>query len=212
MSKISLLELENALGKYVPARALSYCIGWITEHQIGLKITKSRHSKYGDYRPPQSGFGHRISVNGDLNQFAFLITFIHEVAHLNQWKRYRRIIEPHGKLWKDEYKKLMLPILCEKIFPDDVVEALNSYMQNPSATSCTDHKLLRTLRNYDKEQDKWMMLDEIEYDSVFKIRTGRKFIKKEKLRKNFKCLDARTKHIYFINPVTEVMPIVENAK
>lgn len=207
MSKVSIEQLETALKKYVPEKALYYCIDWITENKIGLKITKSRHSKYGDYRPPQNGFGHRISINGDLNQFAFLITFIHEVAHLHQWKRYKRIIEPHGKLWKDEYKKLMLPILREKIFPADVVDALMNYMQNPAATSCTDHKLLRTLRNYDMEEEKWMILDEIELDTAFKIRTGRTFIKKEKLRKNYKCLDMRTRHIYFINPITEVMPL-----
>jgi hypothetical protein len=207
MSKVSLSQLETALQKYVPARAVPYCLQWISENRINLRISKSRSSKYGDYRPPQQGMGHRISVNHDLNQYAFLITFIHEVAHLNQWKRHKRIIEPHGKLWKDEYKKLMIPILQEKIFPVDVVQALQNYMQNPAATSCSDHGLLRTLRNYDAPEDKWVTLEEIEFNIPFKIRTGRVFIKKERVRKNFSCLDAKSKSVYFINPITEVMVV-----
>ncbi len=207
MSKVTLTQLETALQKYVPERAVPFCLKWISENRINLRVSKSRSSKYGDYRPPQQGMGHRISVNHDLNPYAFLITFIHEVAHLNQWKRYKRIIEPHGKLWKDEYKKLMMPMLHENVFPADVVQALKNYMQNPAATSCTDHELLRTLRNYDAEKDQWLTLEEIAFDVPFKIRTGRVFIKKARLRKNFSCIDAKTKSIYFINPITEVQTV-----
>ncbi|HOZ82896.1 MAG TPA: sprT domain-containing protein [Bacteroidia bacterium] len=207
MAKVTLEFIEEALKKYVPHQSIRYCIQWIEEHQINLKITRSRNSKYGDYRPPQRGFGHRISINHDLNPYAFLITFIHEVAHLNQWKRKKQIIIPHGKDWKEEYRKLMIPILRENIFPPDVVAALNNYMTNPSATSCSDHDLLRALRNYDREEDKWITLEELNFGVKFKIRTGRTFIKKEKLRKNYSCIDCRSKSIYFINPITEVMPV-----
>src|SRR5690606_39622106 len=131
MSRVTLTQIEEALRKYVPERAIPYCIEWISENKISLKITRSRNSKYGDYRPPQDGHGHRISINHDLNPYAFLITFIHEVAHLNQWKIRKRITVPHGKEWKNEYKKLMMPILREHIFPPDIVKALNDYMQNP---------------------------------------------------------------------------------
>jgi predicted SprT family Zn-dependent metalloprotease len=207
MASLTLAQIEIALKKYVPLRAIPYCINWIAEHKINLRITRSRSSKYGDYRPPQRGLGHRISINHDLNPYAFLITFIHEVAHLNQWKRKKQIIVPHGKDWKEEYQKLMLPILKEQIFPPDVVLALQNYMANPSATSCSDHDLLRALRNYDKPEDRWITLEELNFGTKFKIRTGRVFIKKEKLRKNYSCIDCRTRSIYFINPVTEVMPV-----
>lgn len=207
MSKVTLTQIEEALKKYVPERAIPYCIEWISENKINLKISRSRNSKYGDYRPPQDGYGHRISINHDLNPYAFLITFIHEVAHLNQWKIRKRITVPHGKEWKNEYKKLMMPILREHIFPPDIVKALNDYMQNPAATSCTDHHLLRTLRNYDHPEDRWLTLEEIETGAKFKIRTGRVFIKQHLLRKNFCCIEVKSKSIYFINPVTEVMPL-----
>jgi hypothetical protein len=207
MAKVSLVHIEEALKKYVPEKSIPYCLDWIVEHKINLRITRSRSSKYGDYRPPQKGLGHRISVNHDLNPYAFLITFIHEVAHLNQWKRKKMIIVPHGKDWKEEYKKLMIPMLHAHIFPPDVVQALRSYMENPSATSCSDHELLRTLRKYDKEEDKWTTLEEIAFGTTFKIRTGRVFVKRDRLRKNYSCMEVRTKSTYFINPITEVMPV-----
>jgi SprT protein len=46
----------------------------------------ARSSKLGDYRPPQRGLPHRISVNHNLNQHEFLITLIHEMAHLLCWE------------------------------------------------------------------------------------------------------------------------------
>ena len=33
-------------------------------------------------RYPYGKHGYRKPINGDLNQYAFLITFIHEMAHL----------------------------------------------------------------------------------------------------------------------------------
>mgnify|MGYP001793339761 CR=1 FL=1 len=207
MSTVTREQLENALKKYVPAPALMYCVDWITDNQISLRISRSRHSKYGDYRPPQKGRGHRISVNGDLNPYAFLVTFVHEVAHLNQWKQHKAILEPHGKLWKTEYKYLMLPLLRKNIFPPNVVAALEKYMHNPAATRCTNHDLLRALRQHDNGKEKWLTLDDIEIGQSFKIQNGRTFIKKEKLRKNYSCVELKSKTIYLINPMTEVILI-----
>ena len=48
------------------------CASWIVQN-IHLRITGMRASS-GDYRPP-TGNGHQITVNHDLNPFAFLITF-----------------------------------------------------------------------------------------------------------------------------------------
>lgn len=205
MLKFTANQLEEALEKYIPSKALPYCLQWITQNNVSLRITRTRHSKYGDYRPPQKGRGHRISINGDLNEYAFLVTFVHEIAHLNQWKRHQAIYEPHGNLWKQEYKNLMLPLLDENIFPPAIVAALKKYMHNPAATSCTDHNLLRALREFDSDKDQWLTLDEIEFGRPFIIRSGRKFIKKEKLRKNYLCIEMRSRSKYFINPVTEVL-------
>ena len=75
-------KLRAALLKYIPEGAVDVCYDWIRTYRISVRIKPSRLSKYGDYRPPVEGRSHTITINHDLNQFAFLITFTHEVAHL----------------------------------------------------------------------------------------------------------------------------------
>ncbi len=206
---MNISELAQALSKYVPSKSLDICVDWIVEHKISLRITKSRNSKYGDYRPPMDGKGHRISINHDLNKYAFLLTFTHEVAHLTSFIKYRFRIDPHGKEWKQDFKKLMLPLLKSDIFPKDLVVAINGYMNNPAASSCTDIHLTRTLARYDKRDDRWKLLEEIALNTPFRIRSGREFIKGELLNKNFCCTCLKSKHKYVINPLTEVQPLVK---
>jgi len=204
---VNISELTRAFSKYVPSKSLDVCIDWIVEHKIAVRITKSRNSKYGDYRPPHDGRGHRISINHDLNKYAFLLTFSHEVAHLITFNKFRFRIDPHGKEWKSEFKRLMIPFLKSDIFPKDLVVAINGYMNNPAASSCSDITLMRTLAKYDKRDERWKLLEEIALNTPFRIRSGREFIKGELLQKNFCCTCLKSKHKYVINPLTEVMPI-----
>ncbi|MDQ3051424.1 MAG: SprT-like domain-containing protein [Bacteroidota bacterium] len=204
---MNISELAQALSKYVPSKSLDTCVDWIVEYKIALRITKSRNSKYGDYRPPMDGKGHRISLNHDLNKYAFLLTFTHEVAHLVSFTKFRFRIDPHGKEWKTEFKKLMQPFLKSDIFPKDLVIAINGYMNNPAASSCSDIYLTRTLGRYDKRDERWKLLEEIALNTQFRIRSGREFIKGELLNKNFCCTCMKSKHKYVINPLTEVQPL-----
>ena len=204
---MNISELSLALSKYVPSKSLDICVDWIVEHKIALRITKSRNSKYGDYRPPSDGKGHRISINHDLNKYAFLLTFTHEVAHLVSFTKFRFRIDPHGKEWKLEFRKLMMPLLKMDIFPKDLVVAINGYMNNPAASSCSDIQLTRTLAKYDKRDERWKLLEEIALNTPFRIRSGREFVKGELLHKNFCCTCLKSKHKYVINPLTEVQPL-----
>ena len=90
-------KISAVLSKYLPPSVVDECSSWIIQKNIHLKITKGRSSKYGDYRPLESGKGHKITVNHDLNSYAFLITFVHEVAHLETFVKFKKYHEPHGK-------------------------------------------------------------------------------------------------------------------
>ena len=204
---MNISELAKALSSYVPSKSLDICVDWIIEHKIALRITKSRNSKYGDYRPPMDGYGHRISINHDLNKYAFLLTFAHEVAHLIAFKKHRFRVDPHGKEWKLEFRNLVIPLLKKDIFPRDLVLAIHGYMNNPAASSCSDIELTRTLTKYDKRDVRWKMLEDIALNTPFRIRSGREFIKGELLQKNYCCTCMKSKHKYIINPLTEVQPI-----
>ena len=200
-------KISAILSKYLPLSVVEECSSWIIQKNIHLKITKGRSSKYGDYRPLESGKGHKITVNHDLNSYAFLITFVHEVAHLETFVKFKKYHEPHGKEWKNEFRELLSGFILKNIFPDDIRKALSKYIQNPAASSCSDHDLLRTLRKYDTRSDEIYHLEELPENSIFKLHqslSGHVFKKGHKIRSRFHCLEIHSKRIYFVSSLAEV--------
>ncbi len=197
-------QVRQSLAKYLPGEAVDTCFEWIRQYRIRVRIKRSRQSKLGDYRPPQSGMGHSITINHDLNPYAFLITFTHEVAHLTCFLKHRDRVAPHGEEWKKEFRFLLSGFLNRNIFPEDVAEAVARYLLDPAASSCTDLGLAKALRKYDSNTDEWQHLEDIPYNAAFSIRNGQRFIKGHKLRKNFECIDLHSRHKYFIHPLMEV--------
>ena len=126
---------QNILYKYIPEKAVPAISEWIYKFDFKLRIKKSRSSKYGDYRPPMKGENHLITINYDMNKYAFLITLVHEIAHLSNWNKHKDSVKPHGDEWKLHYKMLMQQFLIPDIFPVDVITALRKYMNNPAASS-----------------------------------------------------------------------------
>lgn len=200
-------DVRQALRNRIPRKALEKCVNLIIRYQIDFRVSPSRHSKYGDYQAPHRGQTHKITVNEDLNKYAFLITFIHEVAHLTTWQKYTRVKFPHGMQWKNEFSRLMQFHLGNKIFPGTIVSALQKYLQNPAATCCCDLQLQKALHQYDIRKRGWKLLEDIEYNTPFLISNGRMFIKRKLLIKNFECIEMNKRHTYLINPLMIVKPI-----
>lgn len=194
---------QSILHKYIPEKAVATISEWIYTYDFKLRIKKSRASKYGDYRPPVNGQNHLITINYDMNKYAFLITLVHEIAHLTNWNKHKDKVLPHGPEWKLEFRILMNYFLYEQIFPDDVMLALKKYMQNPAASSCSDTALLRVLKKYDQRQDT-VLLEELPHGATFCYNKERLFIKHEQIRKRFKCKEVKSNRIYLFNPLTEV--------
>ncbi len=209
MSNSSLAEV---LAKYIPGPAVLICTSWIVKLNIHLRITKSRASKYGDYRPARGTDAHIITVNHNLNQYSFLITFIHEVAHLVCEKKYSRFAAPHGREWKHEYSALLNFFLAKNIFPPDIERALRQYVKDPAASSCTDENLLRVLKHHDrKEREKVTFLEELPHGSLFRLNSSKKvFVKGVIMRKRFQCFEHSSRIEYRVSALAEVTAIEAN--
>jgi SprT protein len=195
-------RITSNLSSYLPEGTAITIANWIIQHNVRFKVTKPRRTKLGDYRHPWEGKGHRITINGDLNSYSFLITTVHEFAHLNTWENHKRKVKPHGKEWKAEFKILMQPFLELSIFPEDVKTVVVNYMNNPAASSCSDLQLTKALRHYDSKQV--LYLEDIPEDTIFSLNRKRTFIKGQKLRKRFKCKDLGNNRYYLISPIAEV--------
>lgn len=200
---VSAEKLRESLLNYVPAEAVDTVVDWIRTYHISVRIKKSRASKYGDYHPPVDGRGHRISVNHDLNPYAFLLTFTHEVAHLTCFIKHGNRVYPHGEEWKREFRYLLKGFVDRKIFPDDVSAAITNYLIDPAASSCTDVNLQKTLRKYNPETDGWVHVEDVPDNAAFELKNGKRFVKHSRLRKNFVCFELHTRHKYFIPPLLE---------
>lgn len=198
-----LVEKERILSQYMPAAAVPIIAKWIDYFQCEFKISKGRATKLGDYRHPFQGAGHKISVNNNLNIYQFLVTTVHEFAHLLTWNDYKNKVKPHGEEWKYNFKRMMAPFLAQDVFPEDVKKAVVNYLDNPSAASCTDLKLSRALKKYDPGMD-ISRLEEIPLHAVFSIKDGRRFKKGERLRKRYRCVCLDNGNIYLFNPLAEV--------
>src|SRR5690606_9575799 len=117
LSRTDKMDNTAQLSVYIPEKAAPVIARWIDVYKIRLKISRRRSTKLGDYRPPQNGHMHRISVNGDLNPYAFLVTLVHEFAHLVTWNRHGPRVRAHGKEWKGVFRQMMQPFLDAGIFP-----------------------------------------------------------------------------------------------
>lgn len=198
------LEKVKVLERYMPPAAAPLIGRWIDYFKCEFKISRNRNTKFGDYRPPHGGKGHRISVNYDLNPYAFLVTTVHEFAHLHTWNEHKHKAKPHGTEWKQNFKRMMQPFFDQQVFPPDVQKAITNYLNNPAASSCSDLNLYRSLRQYDAPKEDMLTVEKLPANAVFKIKDGRVFRKGEQLRKRFKCVEVSTKRVYLFSPVAEV--------
>ncbi|MCU0432442.1 MAG: SprT-like domain-containing protein [Bacteroidia bacterium] len=194
---------QAILRKYIPEAAVPMMAEWIVQFDFKLKIKRSRQSKYGDYRAPLPGTNHQITINHDLNPYAFLLTLVHEVAHLLTFERHGHRVKPHGEEWKTAFKDLMRPVMRLGVFPADVKAAIVSYMQNPGATSCSDLQLMRTLRRHDDEQAQYIHLETLPDDTVF-LYNGRRFRKGQKRRTRYLCIELDTRRQYLFSALADV--------
>jgi hypothetical protein len=194
--------LSDTLAKYLPDHAVKPVFELIVEHGVHLKIVNERLTRHGDYRKAMTG-KHEITVNGSLNKYRFLITLIHEIAHLVAFEKFGRNIKPHGNEWKHTFQQLMVPYIRPEIFPNQLLPLLARHFRNPSASSDTDTTLSLALKQFDKQNDKNYVF-EIPYGSIFRIKNGKVFKKIAVRTKRYECLEMSSGRLYLFNPNAEV--------
>lgn len=199
----------SSLQDYIPPGSLPFIFDYLKQYRVHLTITKERKSVLGDYRHALGNKNHRISVNGNLNTYAFLITLIHELAHLVTFIQFHNQVLAHGREWKNIYRQLLLQFLVHNIFPEDIKKALERSLHNLPASSCADEDLMRVLKKYDIKQSGLIMVEQLQEGSLFEIEGGKIFKKGKQLRKRFQCLELKTGKLYLFSPIYEVTPVLK---
>ncbi|SNR62344.1 SprT-like domain-containing protein [Lutibacter flavus] len=188
------------LAKYLPENAVEYVDEIITEHPLEIKIVNERSTKHGDFkRTTNRRF--QITINNNLNQYQFLLTLIHEIAHFVTFKQNNRV-KPHGIEWKRNFQHLMLPFINPTIYPENILPLLANYLKNPKASTGSDVSLTYALKQFDENSEK---------SFIFEIACGSNFIFKNKIykkgnlrRTRFECIELSSKRTYLFNQNAEI--------
>lgn len=198
------LEQRNFeyLRPYMPEETLDYVKSLLTNHTAIIKVVKGRNSKLGDFRPVPKGQIPTITLNNNLNPLSFLITFLHEWAHLLIDEQYGRTVKPHGKEWKSYYQMLMVPVLEIESLPKDFKSVLHQHIKKPKASALGDPILAKYLKQFDAFQG--LHVEDISPGGHFKLKNGMVLEKGEKRRTRYLCTDPKSKKQFTVHALAEV--------
>lgn len=197
----------------LPESTHDYVAGLLAAHPVDVRLSRPRRTKLGDHRAPTAlRRRHRISVNDDLNPYAFLTTLLHEIAHAATWESHRariRRVRPHGSEWKVEFERVLQPVVAGRMLPDDINAALRQAMQNPAAATCSDRDLMLALARYDAIDPGLVFVESLTAGTIFRTDGGRLFRMGPKLRSRYCCIEQRTGREYRMHPLCRVAPVGE---
>ncbi|MFV0606761.1 MAG: SprT-like domain-containing protein [Niabella sp.] len=192
------------LADYLPNGSYEYVADYLHQYKVHLTIAKSRSSILGDYRHKADTKNHRISVNGNLNKYAFLITLLHELAHLLTFEQFGRRVQAHGKEWKSIYSNMLAIFLQKKLFPADIEAELLKTLRAPGASTCSETGLQRVLYKYDDSKAGFTLVENVPEGHIFTTTDGRQFVKGIKRRTRHICKELTTGRSFLFSGVYEV--------
>jgi hypothetical protein len=204
--KVPLTTLQD----FLPPQCFDEVSKYLHSFQVQLTITRQRSTILGDFRNAHQGKPHRISVNGNLNSYNFLITLLHELAHLLTYHTYQHKVLPHGKEWKTTFSNLLITFMEKDVFPDDIRLTLKKSIAKPSASSCGDAELLRVLKKYDPKKKDVLLVEELDEGMIFTIKDGRKFVRGKKIRTRIQCTEISSRKMYLFSGLYEVKQFSES--
>lgn len=203
--------LDANLRPRLPAATADYVAEVLRLHPCEVRLSRPRRTKLGDHRPPGRGRSrHRITLNEDLNPYAFLTTLLHEVAHAATWERHRRrwrSPRPHGPEWQREFAALLEPVVVGDVLPADVREALEGTMQGAAAATCSDRRLAIALARYDAPRPGLVRVEDLEPGMVFRTDCGTVFRAGAIVRTRRQCFECRTGREYRVHGLARVEPL-----
>jgi hypothetical protein len=194
-------NIKSTLAPFFHDSIINYIEGLIMLYKVEFVLSKPRKTKLGDYRaiPLKSRFV--ITVNNDLNPVQFLITSLHELAHHITFTKYKNLVKPHGKEWKQEYQRIFMPLILNDNVEDSLKKMFAAHIKNPKATSYSDVNLNNYLISTFNQSTK--RVADAPMNKPFKL-GKRTFLKEKKLRTRYLCVDLNNNKKYLIHGSTEL--------
>jgi hypothetical protein len=181
---------------------------WLIASPVPILLAKARASKHGDFRVPRPGKPAYITMNHDLHPVEFLITLAHEIAHYRNWKNHGRRVRPHGPEWRNEFRSMLVEVLKAGIFEPDIASAvIQHYFKRVLIGSGSSEQLNRLLGK-SKENNGALHVADLPEGARFTLKSGKSFIKGQKMRKRYQCREIVSSRIYSVHPLAEVQETI----
>ena len=188
----------------IPLGSLEYVKGLLNNQNILIKLKNNRKTKHGDFSVKKD-FSVEITINLDMNPFRFLITLLHEISHFFVYQDFGFKTKPHGFQWKSKFKELLIPVINNKVFPDDILSPLAKYAINPKASTDTDLDLSIALNKYNVSISTYVL--DLEQGDKFKASNKKNYLVIRKRRKRYECMEIDSKKIYLFSPNYKIIKI-----
>tara|TARA_B100000945_G_scaffold175797_1_gene141018 strand:+ start:681 stop:1268 length:588 start_codon:yes stop_codon:yes gene_type:complete len=185
----------------IPYEVNDYVKSLIEGQDLIIKTVPKRRTKHGDYRKFKNK--NIITINLLDNKYRFLLILIHELAHFNVYKKNIRT-NPHGSIWKNEFKKLLQPILDKNIFPNVLQILIKAHMKSPKSSFSYDSPLEMELNKYDNDDENYTYLEDIDIGNIFRYNNDKLYKKIEKRRKRYLCIESDSGRKYLFLPHAKV--------
>ncbi|MCS5617572.1 MAG: SprT-like domain-containing protein [Pirellulales bacterium] len=202
--------ISRLVADHLPAGAGGYVDDLVARLPLEVRLSRPRRTKLGDHRPPDRGRAfHRITINDNLNPYAFLTTLLHEIAHAATWDRHRgrRRLRPHGPEWKAEFGGILRPVVEGAVLPAAVTAALARSLESPAAATCTDRGLVLALAAFDAPVTGRVRVEALTETSFFRTDAGMIFRAGRMIRSRRACFEHPGGREYRVHGLALVEPI-----
>lgn len=203
--KESLSFIKN-LTTYIGEDVAIYIEKFTRGLTLKLKVTKERDSKYGDYLPSINGKPQRITVNGNLDKFSFLITLLHELAHLKAYENFGRKIKAHGKEWKLEFIKIIDDALNNNLFPVEIAKIIKLQYVIKKDLTYESRIIIDDSINTFLNISTPIRLEDFPINSLVSLINGMRIKVVEIKRTRYLCKCLNNNKMYYIQKKIEVVP------
>lgn len=198
------LSFQKNLAKYIGESAAIFIERETRGLVFHLKVTKARETKYGDYMESFAGKKQRITVNGNLDIYSFLITLLHELAHLKAFQDFGKKIKPHGIEWKKTFSNYLVLAIQNELFPKSIAEAIHYYY-----VIRYDYSLNSRSKIVDRINNHFNIsipkrLDGTPINSCVSLKMGMTVKIIEKRRSRYLCKDLSNNKMYLIHKEAEI--------
>lgn len=201
-SEDNVKKLERVFSQYIPLPFVSYLVDLYSSVNVSFVIKNPRKTKFGDFKPLKKRGWSQITINNNLNKYGFLITALHEFAHLLIYEKHKNNVSPHGKEWKEVFKTLLIPVLESNKLPEDIQKPLLTSISNIKSSTCYSYDLYKAIVSRD-DLNNLCFLEKIENGEQFQF-NGLTFVRGDIRRTRFICTELETKNRFLFHGLAKV--------